>query len=155
MRFFRLLKPWLPALLWMAVIFSASADRASFQRSSRIVAPLVRWLFPKASEETVHTAVVAVRKAAHMAEYAVLAWLFLAAIANSRGLALCQWSRREGVLAWLLVVVYASTDEIHQLFVPHRQAAAMDVLIDAAGAALGLIFLWVLRRCRRSGQPLS
>ena len=64
----------------MALIFSASGDRASFSHSSRIIGPIVRWLFPQLSDEAVHAIVVLVRKCAHLAEYAVLALLLWRAL---------------------------------------------------------------------------
>jgi hypothetical protein len=63
-----LLKYWLPVGAWMAVIFFASGDRMSFQHSSRIVAPLLHWLWPQLSPEAIHTVVVLVRKAGHVTE---------------------------------------------------------------------------------------
>ena len=40
------LKYWLPVILWMLIIFSFSSDTISSQRSSRIIGPIVHWLFP-------------------------------------------------------------------------------------------------------------
>src|SRR5882762_5808757 len=66
---------WLPVLIWMAVIFSASSDPMSFTHSSRIIAPILRWLLPNISDQSLHAVVFAVRKAAHVTEYAILALL--------------------------------------------------------------------------------
>jgi VanZ family protein len=74
------LKYWLPVLIWMALIFSASSDTRSFARSSRILAPLLHWLFPQMPEDTVNLIVLIIRKCAHMTEYAVLALLFWRAL---------------------------------------------------------------------------
>jgi VanZ family protein len=65
------------------------------------------------------------RKCAHAAEYAVLAALLLRAIGNVPA-------------AFLLAVAYAASDEFHQTFVRGRHGSPYDVLIDAAGAAIGL-----------------
>ena len=71
------------------------------------------------------------RKAAHMAEYAVLYLLARRALhgtyAPSR-----VWSLAAGVFA----VVYALSDEYHQAFVPGRAGLWSDALVDAAGVAL-------------------
>ena len=72
------------------------------------------------------------RKLAHALEYAVLGLLLARAIAELPAFA--------GGLA------YAVTDELHQSFVPGRQAALLDVAIDAAGVLCGVL-LW--RRVRR------
>lgn len=144
-----LLKYWLPLLVWMTVIFSASSDRLSFQHSSRIVAPLVRWLFPHLSDRAVHGVVLAVRKCAHLTEYAVLALLLWRALHQPPAPGVSAWHWSEAGLALGLVALYAASDEVHQAFVPSRQASVWDVLLDTAGAALGLLCLWAIGRLRK------
>lgn len=76
-----------------------------------------------------------IRKLAHMAEYALLAalvTLLILQFANMDGLLL-----RVMVLAVVLCMLYAVTDEVHQLFVAGRTASPLDVLIDTGGAAIG------------------
>ena len=77
------LKYWLPVLAWMALIFTASNDENSFQHSSRILAPLLHWLFPQMPEDTVRFIVLIARKGAHLTEYAVLAPFALAGEATA------------------------------------------------------------------------
>ncbi len=153
MRFIRVfVKYYLPLLLWMALIFSASSDKKSFQHSSRIIGPIVRWLFPKMPEESVNHWVFLVRKAAHVTEYAILAMLFWRALRKPPALRPWQWTQAGLVL--FLVALYAMTDEWHQLFVPNRQGAFGDVLIDISGGALGLLLLWALGKFnKRSREP--
>src|SRR5436190_10836111 len=75
-----LLKYWLPVLIWMILIFSASGDTKSFQHSSRFLGPLLHWLFPHASEHAINVGVVIGRKCAHLTEYAVLGLLLWRAL---------------------------------------------------------------------------
>ena len=75
------------------------------------------------------------RKLAHTVEYAIL------------GLLLVRALRRE-LPALVLGVAYASSDELHQHFVPGRRGAPLDVLIDAVGVALGIL-AWRLLALRR------
>lgn len=56
---------------------------------------------------------------------------------------------RAALLAWGLSVMYAVSDEWHQTFVPTRVGTPWDVLIDAAGAALGLALAGLWWRWRR------
>jgi VanZ family protein len=150
-----LLGRWLPMLVWMWVIFSASSDHLSFQRSSRFIGPIVRWLLPDLSDEAVHAVVVGVRKSAHVVEYAVLAWLLWRALRKppAPGARAWQWSRAGLVLA--LVALWAATDELHQALVPSRQGSAWDVLLDTLGGALGLVCVWAVCRLRERWQGLE
>jgi VanZ family protein len=145
-----LTKYWLPVLVWMWVIFSASSDRLSFQHSSRLIGPLVHWLFPHLSDEAIHALVIIVRKCAHLAEYAVLALLLWRALRKPSEPNTPSWRWSEAGLALALVVLYAASDEIHQTFVPSRQGCVGDVLLDTAGAAFALLCLWAAGRlCKR------
>ena len=181
LRFRIFIKYWLPVLAWMALIFTASSDSRSFARSSRILAPLLHWLFPHLAEDTIHFIVLIARKGAHLTEYAVLALLLWRALQkpvkwdtrpparpkpapiqpaesqtgrmqNCESRILQQgegpWSWRDARLALLLVALYAATDEFHQLFVPSREAAVHDVLLDTLGGAIGLFALWWVGRWR-------
>ena len=66
------------------------------------------------------------RKLAHVAEYAILGALLGRAV------------RRPGA-ALALGVLYAVSDEVHQVFVEGRHGAPLDVLIDTAGVVAGLL----------------
>ena len=133
---------WLPVLVWMGVIFSASGDSNSAERSSRIIAPLVRWLLPDLSEESVYAVVLFVRKCGHVAEYAVLALLLWRVLRRPAKAGSSPWRWSEAGLALVVAALYAASDEIHQLFVPSRQGSVWDVLLDTSSAALALLCLW-------------
>lgn len=81
--------------------------------------------------EVVHTFV---RKTAHFTEYAVLGFFTYKAVS-------CDVKdRKKAVLiAQLISTGYASTDEIHQLFVPGREGKVFDVMIDSCGAFCGIM----------------
>jgi VanZ family protein len=143
------LRYWLPLLIWMGVIFSASADTQSTQRSSRLIEPFLRWLKPDVSPEQVEAVRWVVRKSAHMTEYAILAWLWWRALRRPVREDARPWSWRIAGLALAAVVIYAATDEWHQSFVPNRTGAGLDVLIDTVGGMAGLSGLWWLHRRRQ------
>jgi VanZ family protein len=67
------------------------------------------------------------RKAAHMAEYGLLWFLWYRALAVGS-----PWP------AVAITLVYAATDEFHQTFVEGRHGTPVDVLIDAAGVAIAV-----------------
>ena len=53
----------------------------------------------------------------------------------------------------LIAVVVAITDEIHQAYVPGRNASVYDVLLDVVGIVLCLFIIWRLKsRCGSVAQ---
>jgi VanZ family protein len=142
------LKYWLPVLIWMALIFSASSDSHSYEHSSRFVEPFLRWLFPQMSQTHVEQIHHLIRKCGHLTEYAVLALLLWRALNQSKNLPPWSWPKVLGAL--LIVFLYAASDEFHQIFVPTRTALVSDVFIDTAGGATGLLALWIFHLCRKS-----
>lgn len=143
------------AIIWMCVIFSFSAQTkeessvVSEGFSYRIVSSTGLLFRLHIDEEKLSEITEAierfVRKGAHMTEFAILALLLYGW--------LCRWqlSRlRRAALAAILAVLYACSDELHQLFVAGRAGKFSDVLIDSAGVALGMgIFLLILRFIER------
>ncbi|MEI6561188.1 MAG: VanZ family protein [Verrucomicrobiota bacterium] len=132
--FLMALKRWGPPACWMFLIFGASADSGSVRHTSRIIDPFCTWLWPNITFLQLEAIHFIVRKAAHMTEFAFLALLLLRALSYDRGDA-----RKWISSAWVLTVAYAASDEFHQSFVPGRNPSLVDVLIDSAGAALGLL----------------
>jgi len=133
---------WLPVLLWMAIVFSASCDGQSYQHSSRFFEPLLRWLFPAMSAATVDEIHHLFRKTCHLTEYALLAWLVWRAIRKPVKNDLRPWRWAEAGVTLAVVFAYASSDELHQAFVPTRTAQVSDIFIDTCGGSISLALLW-------------
>lgn len=142
---------WLPVVVWMCLIFTASGDSGSFQHSSRLVSPFVHWLFPNVTPQALRTVVVVVRKGAHVTEYAILACLIWRAVGSLPRPEPQRWVWADAARTLVLVILYAASDEFHQRFVPTRDASVRDVLIDISGAVLALLLLRALhgRQSRR------
>lgn len=155
------------ALIWMCVIFAFSAQKqeessaVSEAFSYRMVSSAGTFFRWNLDEEEMHRIASAientVRKAAHMTEFAILAVFYY--------LWLGKWQSqmvKRGLSAWALAALYAASDETHQLFVPGRAGRFRDVMIDSAGAFLGIFifigvkkcisFLWSRRRYREQGS---
>lgn len=116
--------------------------------TSRVVRPLLIWLFPNITEESIGLAHFLVRKAAHITEYAVLGWLAARAFSGSSQ----EFLRRRWFLAGLmLIVLHALLDEYHQSFVPSRTGSLYDSGIDIAGGLIGLIG-FAYFNCRRTSD---
>jgi VanZ family protein len=137
-----------PLLLWIAFISFASTGEFSASNTSRIIGPLLLWLFPELSDAKLAAIHFLTRKVAHFTEYAVLGFLARRAFVSS------SWSsiqRRWFEFGMLLVVVNSLLDELHQSFVPTRTASLYDSLIDIAGGFTVLFIFKVIdnRAARR------
>jgi VanZ family protein len=122
---------WWPALAWAVVISLFSTHLFTSQNTGHVIIPLLHWLFPSASLQTLEFMHHIIRKCAHLTEYFILSLLILRGIRAGRHGMRLAWA----VLAILLVAGYASLDEFHQRFVPGRTPAFTDVLIDTTGGA--------------------
>ena len=142
-RFPRFISHYLPLIAWLAFISFASSNNFSASNTSRIIGPLVLWLFPNTTPETLATIHFITRKIAHFTEYAILGFLAARAFRTSPRAAIRE---RWFLICATLVVVYALLDEYHQSFVPTRTASIFDSLIDIAG---GLTVLLVIRKRTR------
>ena len=141
-------------MVWMALIFSASADSHSSERTSYFFVPVLHWLFPQMSPDHIENLHVFVRKCGHLTEYAVLALLLWRALhASNYYLPAWSWPKIGGTL--LIVFAYAAGDEYHQSFVATRTARVSDVFIDTAGGAIGLLVLWFFNHCRNRRRQIQ
>src|SRR5687767_14619149 len=98
-----------PLLIWIGVIFFLSSGQASMSQTSRIIRPILEFLFPTASEQTLLLYHGLIRKLAHLTEYAVLGLLATRAFRGSAAAV----SRHAYILAIALTVVVAGFDEIN------------------------------------------
>jgi VanZ family protein len=141
-----------PLLLWMLFIFFASTAQLSASNTSRIIRPLLIWLFPGISEERLAFAHFIVRKLAHLTEYAILGLLAARAFVTSSHQRLRE---RWFPTAAMLVAAYALSDEFHQRFVPARTGSIYDVLIDIAGGLMALALLAFWLKVKKREENLS
>ena len=111
----------LPLLVWMGAIYYLSAQ------SSLPHAPGAWWD-------------LLLKKGAHVAAYAILQVLWWRALKRR-----CSPRLALG-LAVLLSVLYAISDEVHQLYVPGRNGRVWDVVIDVCGVLLAASILRGQRR---------
>ncbi len=132
---------WLAPGIWMGLIYYASTGVGSAKNTSRIIGPLLRWIFGAVSDETVWSIQFYIRKTGHAVGYAVLAILCWWALTHPPRWTRDAWQTRNALIAWSIASVYAITDEIHQSFIPSRQGSALDVLLDACGACAGLLLV--------------
>ena len=119
---------WSAVALWLAFIFywSAQSSLPGFEQS-----------LPD----------LLLKKGAHIAVFAVLALLTYRALRHDAGHIVAL------VGAVAMAVGYGALDEFHQSFVAGRNAAALDVLIDTAGATVALATLHYWHNLRLTNLP--
>lgn len=88
------------------------------------------------------------RKVMHASVYLVLAF-FLMILLNI--ISDHKYYLLTIIIALILCVVFAITDEYHQMFVAGRTGQTMDVVIDSIGAVVGLIFYTTYHIVYRNG----
>ena len=54
------------------------------------------------------------------------------------------------IFSLMFCILYAISDELHQLFVPGRGAQVKDVLIDSFGSFVGIGFYEMVSKMKRS-----
>ena len=135
-------------VLWMGFIFSMSCENAeeSSNTSGQTIKVVLSTVpeFEKQPEEVkvniIEELQFIVRKSAHFIGYMILGIL-------ASGLILYYGNiNKKYLLAFLICVIYAISDEIHQLFVPGRSGQVRDVLIDSAGSLLGIIIVMAFEK---------
>ena len=84
-----------------------------------------------------------VRKSAHFLEYLILGILMINVVKNYKDINNCLF-----FMSLLFCIMYAISDEVHQLFIPGRSCEILDVLIDSTGSLIG-IFIYYLFNSRR------
>jgi VanZ family protein len=88
-------------------------------------------------------------KICHCIEYAILGYLLTRALIHED----ISWlSKNALLLAIGIALVYGMSDEIHQLFVPLRQADVFDLMADGIGASIGAWIAFWMQRCANHKQ---
>ena len=137
---------WAPVAVWAACISWFSTEAFSAQSTHHYIDPALRLFFWELSPAGFRLAHTIIRKAAHLTEYAVLAILLCRALTVPRA----PMQTRLLVRTLVYCALYASADELHQVFEPSRTGSPFDVVIDVVGASAGAtLFVW--RRGARTG----
>lgn len=109
---------WAPPLLWMGFIFFLSSRQ-------------------KISVTHTYASDFAIFKTLHMIEYAILFFLLFRAAYSLR-----KSLYNSNLFAMICSILFAASDEIHQLFVATRQGTVRDIFIDT----IGIIIMYIVVR---------
>ncbi len=150
------LRPWVPALFWLAVIAWESTGLFTAQNTSGWLYSVTSFFFGAVDREKVALANAVLRKIGHFTGYAILSYLFFAGwrgrffskLNTSRrqlraaGNALANaWRGKWAVHSALMTVAVASADELHQTFLAGRTGTWHDVVLDGCGAIFAQLLI--------------
>ena len=77
-----------------------------------------------------------IRKIAHFSIYTAVGLLLMALISTFE-----MKEKNRIIISLIIGIIYASSDEIHQSFVPERSPMITDVMIDTMGVMLGILLI--------------
>ena len=131
------------AIIWMGVIFYMSNQPASISsihsgNTINIISklPIIGNIMDYLTSINIGEFIV--RKCAHMTEYAILTFLLYKTFVHKQN---------PLIKSFLFTVLYACSDEFHQLFIPGRAGQIRDVCIDSTGALIMILIIYfILKR---------
>lgn len=135
---------WVLTLAWMGTIFYLSSQPAvqSSHLSTGVTKRFViimEKIIPGINNLEFESLESCIRKNAHFIAYFVLGVLTLISLKLGSVKKAALW-------ALVICIAYAMSDEFHQLFVYGRSCQFSDVLIDTAGALLGILIVSITTR---------
>ncbi len=143
---------WVAVALWMAFIFQLSAQvrEESNQLSTgitEVVVKVAEKVVPE-KEFDINSINHIIRKNAHFFAFFALGILVINALRASKTVDV-----KRIIIALCICVLYAVSDEVHQLFVPGRGGQFKDVLIDSSGSITGIfLYAFCCRMIRAKGK---
>lgn len=137
---------FIPVFVWMAVIFIFSSQPDDISSNNNY---FVLNLLNSLSIDLVKLlgsdfANFIIRKAGHVTEFFILFMLSYYAFHKVR-------FKQPLLYGSILTVIYASSDEFHQMFVPGRGPMVRDVLIDSIGVLIGILVILLIRKPLKRG----
>lgn len=141
---------WLFVVIWMCLIFFLSHQPAS--ESSELSQGITNIIFEVFESITSHLEIdmqfshYLIRKSAHFFAYFVLGLLVMNALRPKQ-----MNNFRSVLLTMVICIIYAISDEVHQLFIPGRSGEITDVIIDSIGSTVGIgVYLLIAKFIMRN-----
>jgi VanZ family protein len=137
------LKAWIATILWLIVIAIESSAYLSAHNTSRILYPVLHFLFGVDHQHFEHWHFY-IRKGGHVFGYGLLCILLFRAWRETLHSSVnAKWTMRWASLAVLGTAVVAFLDEWHQSFIPSRTGTPHDVLLDTCAGIGAQIVLFL------------
>lgn len=125
-------------ILWMIFIFVMSSfDATSSSNQSNFIVDIITSII---NIKDIGLLSLIIRKLAHFIEYFILGILVTNFITRYD---------KKIIIAILLCIIYATSDEIHQIFVPGRSCQIIDIMIDSLGSIMGIyLYKLITKKCK-------
>lgn len=137
---------WFMMILWMGVIFyfSHQPGNISSMQSGRVLEKmdLVTMEQVENHDSDIRDLQFMIRKFAHFTIYFILGIFIILAFKSSN-------FNKYTVKSFIVGIIYAVSDEVHQHFIPGRDMKVLDICIDSIGILVGICFIiFILKRKR-------
>ena len=135
-------------IAWMSLIFFFSAQpQLESEETSNLVAELIYRIYALIMAGSAHLGqsefmalyIQPIRKLAHFSEFMILGILVYINVLEYR-------KDKLFTASLVISILYAMSDEFHQLFVENRYCSIKDILIDSAGAILGITICHLINK---------
>lgn len=121
-------------ITWMIFIFIMSSFNShESSQQSGVIVDFVAHILNINNHELLS---LIVRKLAHFTEYLILGILIINLLKD--------YTNNPLFISIIICLIYATSDEFHQLFVPGRSCQLRDIMIDTLGSILGIFLYKIL-----------
>jgi VanZ family protein len=143
----RIIKVWLPSVIWLAIITLESTNIGSSEHTARFLYPIFAFLF---GLDPARFAIwhALMRKAGHFVGYFILSVLLFRSWRATFPRLSTRWCLQWAAVAFLSTALVASFDEWHQSFLPSRTGTFRDVVLDSSAAVVAQIVLFITLKAR-------
>ena len=95
-----------------------------------------------------------IRKIAHFSIYTAVGLLLMALLSTFE-----MKEKNRTIISLIIGIIYASSDEIHQSFVPERSPMITDVMIDTMGVMLGILIIMlgkeIIKKYKKDSKEMA
>jgi VanZ family protein len=143
----RIIKVWLPSVIWLAIITLESTNIGSSEHTARFLYPIFAFLF---GLDPARFAIwhAMMRKAGHFVGYFILSVLLFRSWRATFPRLSTRWCLQWAAVAFLSTALVASFDEWHQSFLPSRTGTFRDVVLDSSAAVVAQMVLFITLKAR-------
>jgi len=139
----RIVKVWLPSVIWLAVIATESTNLGSSDHTGRILYPIFHFLFDMGPLQFAVWQVL-LRKTGHFVGYFTLSVLLFRSWRATFPRLSTRWCSQWATVAFLCTALVAILDEWHQSFLPSRTGVFNDVILDSSAGFVAQLTLFAM-----------